>query len=156
METRFSALNNIRKGEVSGYAVKWGVASFVPQLGHKETFKKGSVRWDRNVALFCQHSPHKVLGNSKKTLKLEADDVGLRFSCVLPESAKAEREALEREDLTGASVGFNCEADSYEGETRVIEDCILREISLVHDPAHAAPISYRSAKRPKRSWTDLL
>ena len=157
MEKRFSTVSYGKEGIVEGYAVKWGVPSWIPQLQRKEMFIKGSIKTPRTVGLFAQHDQSKVLGSTKsKTLELEEDETGLKFRCKLPVEAKATRELLERGDLAGASMAFTVSKDEYAGGMRRIKSCDLSEISLVHDPCHDAPVTYRSAQKPKRKWTDLL
>lgn len=156
MEKRFSDIQH-SKGEVSGYCIKWGVPSYVPQRREREVFAKGSVLWPRTVALLSQHDQSRVLGTTKaKTLELEEDSVGLKFKCSIPKNDSLTRELLERGDLSGASMGFQCLEDERENGVRHIKKCNLAEISLVHDSVHDSPITFRSAKKPKRKWTDLL
>ena len=125
------------KGEVSGYVCRWDTPHFIDELGKKESFKKGCFSWPRNVALYAQHAPHRVLASSKAgTLRLEETQEGLKFKALLPKSALDTREALERGDLCGASAGFYTDEDSHEMGQRVVEKARLSEISLVHDASH--------------------
>lgn len=160
MEKRFSGVDYATpKGVVSGYVVKWNQASFCPEIGRKEMFMKGSLKTPRTVALFSQHDPTQVLASTaSKTLKLSEDEVGLKFSAQLPESAVATRESLKRGDLRGSSAGFYCDQELNETGIRKVQSARLSEISLVHDPVHSGTdLSYRSASKPKkRKWTDLL
>ena len=129
----------------------------MPQRREREVFTKGSVLWPRTVALLSQHDQSKVLGTTRsKTLELSEDDVGLKFRCSIPKNDSLTRELLERGDLSGSSMGFQCLEDEHVNGTRHIKKCHLAEISLVHDSVHDAPITFRSAQNPKREWTDLL
>ena len=157
-EKRFSNIQH-EQGEVSGYAIKWGVPSFIDALGKQEVFERGSLETPRAVILNSQHDASKVLGSTKsKTLLLEEDETGLKFKCKLPKSALATREGLSRGDLSGASIEFYCKEDDLSQGFRKIKKAELQAISLVTDPAHETPIAYRSKEplKQKRKWTDLL
>ena len=160
IEKRYSGVGYATpKGEVSGYVCRWGVPSFVPELGKKEMFEKGCFKTPRTVALLAQHNPHEVLASTKSgTLKLSEDDTGLKFTALIPEHSKITRELLERGDLCGSSAGFVCDSDSHEMGIRKVKSARLAEISLVHDGVHSDSLDYRSATKMKKQkkWTDLL
>ena len=156
IEKRFTGFSQ-KQGIVEGYAVKWGRGAHIPQLGRREVFLKDSLKPAAVVAMFAQHNPDSVLGTTKgKTLEIESDDFGLRFKCVLPKSAVATRELLERGDLSGASVGFSCRKDEIVDGERQIKEAELSEISLVHAPCYETEIQYRRQAQRRWKWTDLL
>jgi len=155
MEKRYSTAD-YKSGLVSGYCILWDKKSFVPQKQCYESFDRDSITIPDNVCLHSQHDDKVVLGNSAKTLKFEKDERGLKFECELPKSAVATREALERGDLTGASIAFHCQDDEWEGQNRRVKKCELAEVSLVARPVHETQLSYRSKEKPKYHWTDLL
>ena len=157
MEKRYSNISQ-NKGEVSGYVVRWNNPAYVEEIGKKEMFLKNSLDLNRNIALYAQHDPTRVLATTKSgTLKLSENNEGLKFTAQLPKSAVDTRELLERGDLSGASAGFHTDSDQYVDGMRQIKKARLSEISLVHDPAYQNELAYRSkTKTQKKKWTDLL
>ena len=158
VEKRFTELQ-AKQGKISGYAVKWGIPSYVSSIGRIEKFARGSLKFPKSgVPLYFQHDKKNLLANSvSKTLLLKEDDIGLFFEAQLPKNATLVRELCERKDIQGASVGFVSEKENYNGGVREIEKCILRELSLVSAPAHnTGGVSYRSADVNKKHWSNLL
>ena len=96
---------------ISGYAVKWEKKSHV--LGYfykfREQFKKGafadSLEKDDQRFLWS-HDVSKVLGRRKNnTLRLEEDEVGLRFELDLPKTSLGDDtyESIKRGDVDGVT-----------------------------------------------------
>lgn len=141
-------LQNIQNEDnvVEGYALKFGKPS--EDLG-------GFIEYiDRSaldgvdmsdVRLFVDHDPAKLLGRTKSgTLKLEVDEVGLKFRAVLPDTTVG-NDALalvKRGDLSQCSFGFTVVDDVWtDGQDMLVRTIKqigkLMEISLVSIPAYA-------------------
>lgn len=160
-ERRFSELSSGEAGKIEGYALKWNVPSFIPQLGRKERFAPGSLHIPKSGAhLNFQHDASRLLANTRSgTLVFSEDDVGLKFRASIPESEKSIRESLRRGDIQGVSVEFHPKQDSIVDGTRVIESGLLTGLSLVAAPSHETELSYRSKEKTKpkrRLWGESL
>ena len=159
VEKRYTSVTS-EKGQARGYCILWDTPAYIPQLGRKEKFKKGSLKLPSKGGIPCyfQHKKDHLLGNTmSQTLRVKEDDKGLFFECDLPESATAIREACKRGDVQGASVSFFANKQNYNNGCREIEDATLSEISLVSQPCHSTPISFRNkGYRPKVKWSKLI
>ena len=134
---------------ISGYAVKWEKKSHV--LGYfykfREQCKKGafadSLEKDDQRFLWS-HDVSKVLGRRKNnTLRLEEDEVGLRFELDLPKTSLGDDtyESIKRGDVDGVSFGFRKEDDEIEEPDddlplRTVKKAKLLEVSAVAFPAY--------------------
>lgn len=137
------------KKTITGYAVKWEKKSHV--LGYfykfREQFKKGafadSLQKDDQRFLWS-HDTSKVLGRTKNgTLRLEEDDIGLRFELDLPNTTLGNDtyESIKRGDVDGVSFGFKVEDDEIEEPDddiplRTVKKAKLLEVSVVAFPAY--------------------
>lgn len=137
------------KRTLTGYAVKWEKKSHV--LGYfrkfREQFKKGafteSLQNDDQRFLWS-HDTSKVLGRTKNgTLRLEEDDVGLRFELDLPNTTLGNDtyESIKRGDVDGVSFGFKMESHEIEEPDddlmlRTVTKAKLLEVSAVAFPAY--------------------
>lgn len=137
------------KRTLTGYAVKWEKKSHV--LGYfrkfREQFKKGafaeSLKKDDQRFLWS-HDTSKVLGRTKNgTLRLEEDDVGLRFELDLPNTTLGNDtyESIKRGDVDGVSFGFKMESHEIEEPDddlmlRTVTKAKLLEVSAVAFPAY--------------------
>jgi HK97 family phage prohead protease len=97
---------------LTGHGAVFGVVAQVPggweQL-HRSAFDAVLDRTDTDARALINHDPSQVLGRqSAGTLRLKADEVGLRFEVDLPDTSYARdlRVLVERGDLSGASFGF--------------------------------------------------
>lgn len=145
--------NNMRT--LQGYAVKWGKNSHKIGGRFTERFQKGafadSLSKDDIRALWS-HDTSKVLGRTKNnTLRLEEDDVGLRFELDLPSTTLGNDtyESVKRGDIDGVSFGFRAINQDWENRDsnniiRNITKAKLLEISPVGFPAY--PDSQVSAR----------
>lgn len=147
------------KKTITGYAVKWEKKS--ETMGYwyrfKEQFKKGafksSLETDDQRALWS-HDTSKVLGRTKNgTLRLEENDIGLRFEIDLPDTTLGEDayKTIKRGDIDGVSFGFRKLVEEWD-ETdpdniiRSITSAQLIEISPVAFPAYLdSEVSARSS-----------
>ena len=101
---------------------------------------------EADVLALRDHDRSRVLGRvSSGTLRLEVDDVGLRYEVDLPDTTDGRDLAvlLERRDIVGSSFGFRVTADVDEwGHTedgvplRTLTNVALRDISPVTYPAY--------------------
>lgn len=137
------------KRTLTGYAVKWEKKSHV--LGYfrkfREQFKKGafaeSLKKDDQRFLWS-HDTSKVLGRTRNgTLRLEEDDVGLRFELDLPNTTLGNDtyESIKRGDVDGVSFGFKMESHEIEEPDddlmlRTVTKAKLLEVSAVAFPAY--------------------
>lgn len=134
---------------ISGYAVKWEMKSQVLGLFYKfrEQFQKGAFIQslnDDDQRFLWSHDTSKVLGRKKNdTLRLQEDDVGLRFELDLPKTSLGNDtyESIKRGDVDGVSFGFMAEDDEViEPEDdlpiRTVKRAKLMEVSAVAFPAY--------------------
>lgn len=152
---------------ISGYAVKWEKKS--EELGwftkFREKFRKGAfeetLKDDDQRALWS-HDTSQVLGRTKnQTLRLEEDDLGLRFELDLPDTTLGNDayKTIKRGDVDGVSFGFSMKKEEWdesdpEDITRTILKARLFEISPVAFPAY--PDSAVSARDndPYKEYVD--
>lgn len=142
------ALNTVEKTEeniVEGYALKFNTES--RNLGgFIETITPEALEGVdlSDVRCFLDHDSSKLLGRtSSGTLKLNVDETGLYFRCILPNTSVG-RDAMElvtRGDLNQCSFGFTVEQDKWTKGTDIMMRSInkigsLFEISLVSIPAY--------------------
>jgi uncharacterized protein len=134
---------------LSGYAVKWEKKSHVLGFYRKfrEQFKKGAFAdsLDKDDQRFLwSHDTSKVLGRTKnQTLRLQEDEVGLRFELNLPKTTLGNDtyESIKRGDVDGVSFGFRMENDEIEEPDddlmiRTVTKARLLEVSAVAFPAY--------------------
>lgn len=158
MELRFSKAS-YSEGKASGVAAFWNTASYIPQIGKHEQFSQNCFKFPKQgVPVFLQHDKTNPLANSASgTCKLRQTDKGLEYEISLPESAKKERELLSRGDLQGVSIGMHPRRERFENGTRIIDECLLAELSLVCTPAHQTTLSYRfKGVKPRRKWSQTI
>ena len=109
-------------------------------------FRDALERMD-DVRMLLNHNPDLLLGRtSSGTLKLWADDKGLRYELTPPATQLGRQvtEAIRRGDLSGASFGFKAERQKLTSEfrggrnvtIRTLESVRLGDISLATFPAY--------------------
>ena len=135
---------------IKGYVVKFNERSQLLYDEWYERVAKGAFAKsleENTIKASWNHNSDIVLGSTKsKTLKLEEDDIGLRFDLELPNSSQAKDiyESIKRGDVDGVSFGFYIrdngdkweylkEEDVYE---RTLLDIDLIEISPTPFPAY--------------------
>ncbi len=88
------------------------------------------------VALF-NHDPDRILARVGKTLKLDVDELGLRFEFEAPNTTTGNDllESINRGDVTGCSFAFTIKEDEWhDSETdEVEEDRIITKIGRLFD-----------------------
>ncbi|APC48963.1 peptidase U35 [Virgibacillus halodenitrificans] len=154
---------------LTGYAVKWEKKSHVLGMFFKfrEKFKKGAFADSLNnddQRYLWSHDVSKVLGRTKNnTLRLEEDDVGLRFELDLPKTTLGNDtyESIKRGDVDGVSFGFRKEDDEIEEPDddlpiRTVKKAKLLEVSAVAFPAYPdSEVSARGYDRMKQYEDEL-
>ncbi len=158
-----------KKG-LSGYAAKfneesqplrdWWGDSFVEVISPGAF--KNSLETNTIKALY-NHNPDHVLGSTKPgTLKIEEDNVGLRFDLDLPDTNMANDlyEGVKRGDIDGVSFGFRVKEDKWtevkldDGykTIRTLREIELIEISPTPFPAYEqTEVDCRSLEKLKEN-----
>lgn len=143
-------MENLDIMAIKGYVVKFNERSQLLYDEWYERVAKGAFAKsleENTIKALWNHNSDIVLGSTKsKTLKLEEDDIGLRFDLELPNSSQAKDiyESIKRGDVDGVSFGFYIrdngdkweylkEEDVYE---RTLLDIDLIEISPTPFPAY--------------------
>lgn len=129
--------------KIIGYAVKWGQRS-VPIWGiFEEQFERGAFAESINDDIYAawNHNSSEILGrNTAGTLKLQEDEIGLRYEITPPSWAERYVESIERGDVRGSSFIFRSEVDEWDesGEMtlRTVKKAKLFEVSPVTSPAY--------------------
>ena len=121
---------------LSGYAFKYSETA--DGFFGKEKFSENlQVEFNKDVFLFRDHSPQRLLGKVGKNMTVKTDDQGLYF-CVspLPDTplAKETKTLVKDGLLTGASVGFSVLSERTEDKVNIFEKIKLYEISLTPQP----------------------
>lgn len=153
------AENNIRT--VTGYAAKFNEMS--QNLGwFREKIAPGAfdnVLENDVVALFNHDINHVLARTISKTLKLEVDEIGLRYSFEAPNTTSGNDlvEMLERGDVQHSSFSFSIQDEKWEqddefGEIRtVLKVKRLYDVSPVVMPAYTQT-DVSLAKRSYDTW----
>src|SRR5213082_2645903 len=122
MERRTLPAFEVRAGgdkerRLSGYAARYGILSRELPGNNGTKFRErinrgafdGVLAEKQDVVMLLQHNVNLPLGRTTSgTLKLRADDKGLAFDCLLPNTsfAKDAYESAKRGDLSGCSFSF--------------------------------------------------
>ena len=153
----------IRKSEdkpttITGYAVKWGQLSSPLGWGDfQEQFQRGAftkaLAENRdNIYAAWNHDPANILGRAPNTLKIEEDEIGLRYEITPPSWAQKYVESIERGDVRGSSFIFSPVEQSWDESNpdmaiRTITNANLFEVSPVTTPAYpTSSVGVRSAE----------
>jgi HK97 family phage prohead protease len=159
---------------ITGYASVFNSPS-VDLGGFTEIVAPGaftrSLKTSPNVVCLRDHDNSILLGRTRsKTLTLEQDATGLKFTCALPDTSQANDliALMERGDIDSCSFSFVANMDDWkttpDGMTvRTLIDVDLFDVSVVSEPAYpdtsvalrSAPKEIRSAiEKSKRDDTD--
>jgi HK97 family phage prohead protease len=138
---------------VGGYAIRFNSPTWIggKDGGYYEVIMPGSLdrslREDPDLRLLMAHDPRWVMGRVKSgTLSVKADNVGLRFSALLPNTAigRHDYESIRRGDVDGMSFSFNVAAGgerrtkTTDGKPlRELRDINVHELSVVAFPAYS-------------------
>lgn len=130
LQVRQAAEGEERSRTIEGHAVVFGVRSvnLTPWSSYREVYEvmeRGCISTEllnrSDVVLTAFHDNTAILGRwrqGKGTLKLELDVRGLKMSCTLADTERANEllSAIERGDINGMSFAFTAdEADSENG-----------------------------------------
>jgi HK97 family phage prohead protease len=151
---------------ITGYAAVFGVLS-VDFGGWQETIAPGaftrSLMTNPDVVCLRDHNSSILLGRTRsKTLSLEQDSVGLRFTCLLPDTTQASDlvALMERGDIDGCSFSFIAVMEDWktneDGLTvRTVIEADLFDVSVVSEPAYPdTSVSLRNAPKEIRSFIE--
>ena len=115
-----------------------------------------------DVVCLVDHDPGRLLGRtSSGSLTLREDTHGLAFNLDLPDTSTG-RDVLalaQRRDISGCSIGFLIEQESWSGRHRTLERVDLKEISIISCwPAYSGTeVKPRSRSvTMARRWLQLL
>lgn len=142
METRSRAANfQSEENRLTGYAIVWDSPTTVTERGRtfNEIVRRGSINLQPDTICTFNHDPSRLLGRmSSGTLRLNQDDVGVRFEVDLPQSAQDIRELVQRGDLRGASFTFSVRAggEKWTQDTRELTALDVYELGPVTMPAY--------------------
>lgn len=133
---------------VVGYVVKFNMRSQLIWGEFYERVAKGAFAKsleENTIKALWNHRTDYVLGSTKNgTLRLEEDDIGLRFELEMPNNSWGNDafESISRGDTDGVSFGFLVRNDNWEYlkdedvYERTLLDIDLREISPTPFPAY--------------------
>ena len=148
--TPFVGKATVDGNAISGIAVPYGSSSVLLRdrpRAYRERFTPGAFpEISDSVALYVGHDHRSLpLGRvGAGTLTFEETQEGLRFKATLPESRRDVREAVQRGDLGGVSIGFSPLEDDWTHRSgkmpsdRVVTKATLYELSLVSAGAYPA------------------
>lgn len=152
------ALDDSEDLTISGYVQKWGSLSEPLKRGRKvfrERVEKGAftkaidraLANDKHIKLLFKHDHNKLLASTKnRSLQLEEDDIGLRFTAniVATSLGKDVYKYVKSGLMSNMSFGFNNAEDSWSyknGENiRTLHDFNITEISILDNPAYKSSI----------------
>ena len=132
-----------------GYAAKFGTNSlllgdFVERLAPTafDIVKIGKDSTGKPLSTRClfNHDPNHLLGRYPTTMKMTVDKIGLRYSCLLPESRADIAEMISRGDLRGSSFSF---VVAEGGERWSTEDGqSIRTVTKIKALLDCSPVTY--------------
>lgn len=133
---------------IVGYAATFASPSY-DLGGFTETIDQKAfdkvLRSGNDCTCLFNHDPSVLLGRTEsRTLKLNADSVGLRYECSVPNTQAGNDvyELISRGDIRCSSFGFVCEEDDWEltaagaMKRRVLSVADLIDVSPVVNPAY--------------------
>jgi hypothetical protein len=133
------------KTTVAGYAA---VFNDMTEIGDyfRETIAPGAFTETlktADVRAYFDHNSGRVLGRkSAGTLRIHEDERGLAVEIDLPDTSDGRdvQTLIERGDVTGMSFGFIVTKQTWDDTgdipSRTIDEVILREVSIVSEPAY--------------------
>lgn len=165
MPQRFEVRSNADgTRSISGYA---GVFNSLSEDlgGFKETIKPGAFKQslvdNPDVLCLYGHDQNQILGRvSSGTMTIGEDNIGLRFTCKLPDTSTARdlTALMERGDISQMSFGFSVPPNGDEWTQvndqiiRTLINVVLYEVSVVGVPAYSSSsVNLRSCPVALRS-----
>ena len=143
--------------KITGYAVRWGqlsnpIGGFFQEKFERGAFTKALAERSDQIYAAWNHNPGEILGRAPQTLKLEEDEVGLRYEITPPTWAERYLETIERGDVRGSSFIFRATKQSWDEtnpdmDIRTVTEADLFEVSPVTTPAYpTSSVGIRSAE----------
>ena len=133
------------RSPVFGYAIKFNKETVIAGL-FREVVRPGAadVFLQDDVRCLFNHNPNLILARSKNgkgTLKLEVDEVGLKYSYISPNRSYALdlEDAIEKGDVSQSSFGFTVAEEKW---TEVKGQLPLREIIKFDRAYDVSPVTY--------------
>lgn len=128
-------------GQLTGYAFLWEVPTRLGQFNEVvERSALDGVLERSDVRALLNHDPNHVLGRAPGTLRLEVDDIGLRYTVDLPntQTGRDVAELARRGDINQSSYAFRVaqEGQRWDEETRT------RHITQFYDLLDVSPVTY--------------
>lgn len=164
IETR--AEGETKKRYITGYAAKFNVWS--QPLGYGGWFREkidpkafDNVLKNDVVCVF-NHSNDKMLGRNLNTLALSVDEVGLKYDCLVPDTATGDEvfELLQRGDITGSSFRFVPKTieESKSDQEGIEIDRTVKELELLIDVGPVTFPAYPDAtsEAAKREYEQFI
>ncbi|MBN8958574.1 MAG: HK97 family phage prohead protease [Rhizobiales bacterium] len=148
------------KVTVAGYAAVFGetadIGGYFREIIAPGAFGKSLKSGD--IRAYFDHDSGRVLGRSSAgTLRLSEDEKGLAVEIDLPDTSDGRdvKELIARGDVSGMSIGFMVTKQTWdetvEPPTRTSQEVILREVSIVSEPAYeGTSIALRSLEHSRR------
>ena len=168
IERRFFSKTEFRVSDdgkkIVGYAAKFNELS--PQYyGFKEKISPGAFTKtikEADIRALFNHDPNIVLGRNKAgTLKLEEDEIGLRYEIELPDTQHGIdlHKLVKRGDISQSSFGFRIikhswEEDETEGIIHTIIEVKLFDVSPVTYPWYPTTEASARAAMTNQGYTD--
>lgn len=153
METRAFTVTSAGR-TLKGYAARFNAPASIADFNEvimPGAFKKtlaGSTAGA--ITALYEHDNKGLLGRvGSGTLRLSEDEQGLAFELDLPSTQIGSDvlELVKRGDLAGCSFGFIPLSETWQGNTRILNEVQLHEITLTATPAYpATSVSLRSAR----------
>ncbi len=148
------------KVTVAGYAAVFGETADIGGY-FREIFAPGAFGnslKSGDIRAYFDHDSGRVLGRSSaRTLRLKEDEKGLAVEIDLPDTSDGRdvKELISRGDVSGMSIGFMVTKQTWDETvdppTRTIQEVILREVSIVSEPAYeGTSIALRSLEHCRR------
>lgn len=145
---------------IEGYALKFGERSQLLNDWYEryyEILEPGCLTREtldsQDFILSLYHDPHKVLGRSnhgKGTLSYEVDEVGVKFSCRMPDTAYGHEamELVKRGDLDGCSFIYSTNEENNVAYSKIQDEngneCLLRRVVKI-DNIYDFTLTWRPA-----------
>ena len=129
-------LKSLNKGEFEGYGSVFGNEDLGGDVVMKGAFSRSLHEHKQKGSLplmFWMHNPEKVAG---KWLEMSEDDAGLRVKGMLADTPLGNEihTLLKMEAVRGLSIGFSINDQEWKGDTRLIKEAKLWEVSVVSLP----------------------
>lgn len=142
MEARADGEARTLTGYAALYNSETRIGSFFREVIEPGAFRAALARQDDVRALF-NHDANVVLGRTPRTLVLEEDARGLRYTVTLPDT-QAGRDlwtSVQRGDISQSSFAFSVDAEEWRDQKapmplRVVKDVHLFDVSPVTYPAY--------------------